>query len=290
MTKPEKQHKFILMERFNPLNDYLFLKIMGEKGDEVQLLAFLNAVLADSRQKPIKLVKILENRVITPEILGNKTSILDIHALTDENDKAEIEVQLKDLHNMEKRTLLYWAREYTQAISAGVDYSELPRVITINIVNFDNIKLNRFHTIFHIREDIEKDYVLTDVLEIHFLNMVKFRKTENKDIKNNVLCRCLTYFDEKTPENELMEVIKMDAAIQKANERLNFVTQDKDFLRNYHMRQMEMSDWTTGINTAIEKNKLEMAKNALTNGFSADVIHGITGLSIDDIMSLQNDK
>jgi hypothetical protein len=33
------------MERRNPLNDYLFLKVMGEKGDEVQLLAFLNAVL-----------------------------------------------------------------------------------------------------------------------------------------------------------------------------------------------------------------------------------------------------
>jgi hypothetical protein len=33
------------IERLNPLNDYLFLKYMGEKGDEEQLLAFLNAVL-----------------------------------------------------------------------------------------------------------------------------------------------------------------------------------------------------------------------------------------------------
>jgi hypothetical protein len=30
------------VERLNPLNDYLFLKIMG---DEEQLLSFLNAVL-----------------------------------------------------------------------------------------------------------------------------------------------------------------------------------------------------------------------------------------------------
>jgi predicted transposase/invertase (TIGR01784 family) len=59
---------------------------------------------------------------------------------------------------MEKRTLLYWAREYTGSISAGDDYSELPRVITIDIVNFDNIKIDRFHTVFHIREDTEKDY------------------------------------------------------------------------------------------------------------------------------------
>ena len=33
------------MERLNPLNDFLFLKLMGEEGSEVQCLAFLNAVL-----------------------------------------------------------------------------------------------------------------------------------------------------------------------------------------------------------------------------------------------------
>jgi hypothetical protein len=38
------------MERFNPLNDYLFLKVMGEEGDEEQRLAFLNAILADSHE------------------------------------------------------------------------------------------------------------------------------------------------------------------------------------------------------------------------------------------------
>jgi hypothetical protein len=30
--------------RLNPLNDYLFMKYMGEKGDEEQFLAFLNVV------------------------------------------------------------------------------------------------------------------------------------------------------------------------------------------------------------------------------------------------------
>jgi hypothetical protein len=44
--------------RFNPLNDYLFLKVMGEKGDEPQLLGFLNAVLGRSGKKPIESVEI----------------------------------------------------------------------------------------------------------------------------------------------------------------------------------------------------------------------------------------
>ena len=116
------------MERFNPLNDYLFLKIMGEEGDEEQCLAFLNAVLSSKRTtRPVKLIKILENKTFTAEILGEKSSILDVRGETDDGEKANIEVQLKNLHNMEKRTLMHWGREFTTSISAGGDYKDLPK-------------------------------------------------------------------------------------------------------------------------------------------------------------------
>ncbi|GHT51612.1 hypothetical protein AGMMS49982_09500 [Bacteroidia bacterium] len=45
-------------KRLNPLNDYLFLKYMGEKGDEVQLLAFLNAVLHRTGKDNLQSVEI----------------------------------------------------------------------------------------------------------------------------------------------------------------------------------------------------------------------------------------
>ena len=78
----------------------------------------------------------------------------------------------------------------------------------------------------------------------------------------------------------------MDSAISKANERLNFVSQDKEFLRNYHMREMALSDWTTGVNTAIEKKALEIAKNLLRKGMTAEFIHETTGLDKETIQSL----
>ena len=106
--------------------------------------------------------------------------------------------------------------------------------------------------------------------------------------------RRLTFLDVNTPEETLQEVIKMDNAISKANERLNFVTQDKEFLRNYHLRQMAMSDWTTGINTATEKGiekgamqkQIEIARNLLKKGLAIDLIHETTGLDIETIRSL----
>jgi predicted transposase/invertase (TIGR01784 family) len=278
------------MERFNPLNDYLFLKLMGEEGDEEQCLAFLNAVLGSKSKQPVKLVKILENKTFTAEVIGEKSSILDVRVETDKGERINIEVQLRDLHNMEKRTLLHWGREFSKGISAGDDYKELPKVITINIVNFDNIKIEDFHTCFHLWEDNHPNYLLTDVLEIHFINMVKFRKLKTGDIENNLLERWLTFFDINTPEEKLQEVIRMDSAISKANERLNFVTQDKEFLRNYHLREMAMSDWTTGINAATEKGakqkQIEIAKNLLKKGLPIDLIHETTGLDLEAIQSL----
>jgi len=274
------------MERLNPLNDYLFLKLMGEEGDEEQCLAFLNAVLGSKSKKPVKLIKILENKTFTAEIIGEKSSTLDVRVETDIGEKINIEVQLKDFHNMEKRTLLHWGREFTKGISAGDDYKDLPKVITINIVNFDNIKLDDFHTCFHLWEDDHHDYLLTDVLEIHFINMVKFRKLKTRDFANNPLERWLTFFDVAAPEKIIQEVIQMDSAISKANERLNFVSQDKEFLREYHIREMAMSDWTTGVNTAIEKSRIEIAKNLLRKGMSAEFIHETTGLDMETIKEL----
>ncbi|MDR0586872.1 MAG: Rpn family recombination-promoting nuclease/putative transposase [Treponema sp.] len=97
----------MIKERLNPLNDYIFLKIMGEKGDEEQLLAFLNAVLERKGTYAIESVEIIENRTITAEVIGDKTSILDVRARTAAGERVNIEVQLRNLGNMDRRSLFY---------------------------------------------------------------------------------------------------------------------------------------------------------------------------------------
>jgi predicted transposase/invertase (TIGR01784 family) len=127
--------------------------------------------------------------------------------------------------------------------------------------------------------------------------MVKFRRLKSRD-KSDALYRWLAYFDVHTSLEELEEVIKMDPGISKAEERLRFVTQDKDFLRQYHIRQMELSDWTTGVNTAFEKGiekgsnakSLDIAKKALAEDLPVKVIQKITGLSLEDLQALQTEQ
>jgi predicted transposase/invertase (TIGR01784 family) len=237
------------VERLDPLNDYLFFKIMGEKGDEVQLMAFLNAVLKKTGNDRIKHVDIIDDRKFTGDVLGDKSSVLDVRAETEGGVKINIEVQISDKGNMEKRSLYYWGREYTRVLDAGQDYEILPKVININIVNFEMKRTKGFHTSYHIWED-EEDEMLSDVLEIHFIDMVKFRRLKEKDIVNNALHRWLMFLNKNTNDNILEEIINMDTAIQRVQEKMIIVTNDKEKLRDYQMRMMAISDHVSGINSA----------------------------------------
>jgi len=214
-----------LPEQFDPLNNFLFYKTFGEIGDEVQLLGFINAVLEKTRNHKITSVKIHENKSFMADIMGGKSCILDVRARLNTGDYVNIEVQLKNKHNMDRRTLFYTGREYTGKLKSGKDYIKLPNIIAINIVGFDfpeNAK--SFHICFHLREDTQHEIILTDALEIHFLNMVKFRKQIKVDhCLNEPLLRWLAWFDRNSPEEIRKEAVKMDTAIMTAEKRFSHI-------------------------------------------------------------------
>lgn len=283
-------------ERLNPLNDFLFLKTMGEKGDEEQLLGFLNAALEKTGKNNLTSVEILEDRIITPDIIGDKASILDVRSQTEDGTSVNIEVQLRNFGDMDRRSLYYWSKEYSSRIKSGDDYIVLPNVIAINIVNFDNINTKSFHASFHLWEDTEKDIMLTGALEIHFIDMVKFRrlgyniKEGNRSFLDNPLNRWMAYFDKDSPKELVEEILKMDTAIRKAHERTTFVSQDKAAMIEYTRREMALSDWASGLNHAKREGKLEekidIARNLKALDVPIDKIINGTGLTEKQIMDL----
>jgi len=281
--------------RLNPLNDFLFYKIMGEKGDEVQLLGFINAVLGKTGKGRFTSVEVIGNRAFTPKVIGDKSSILDVRAVLQGKTKVNIEVQVRNQHNMDRRSLFYWSREYAESLGAGQDYHKLPNVIAINIVDFDYPPVRDFHTRFHLREDNNRDMILTGALEIHFINMVKYRKQAKKGIVNDPLSRWLVWLNRRSPPELVAEVVKMDSAIQAANERMVYVTGDKEAIRAYEMRQMALSDYNSEINyarsTGMRKGRqkgrqesvLEIARKMKNAGKPLSEIKEFTGLSIETI-------
>ncbi|WP_232616816.1 Rpn family recombination-promoting nuclease/putative transposase [Treponema primitia] len=141
------------------------------------------------------------------------------------------------------------------------------------------------------REDTERDYILTGALEIHFIDMVKFKRLREKDIRNDTLQRWMTYFNQDSPPELVEEIVQMDTVIQKAENKMDFVSQDKEALRAYQMRAMAMSDWTSGINKAKREGKaegkregkVEIARNMKAMGMTSAQITTATGLTLEEI-------
>jgi len=256
----------INQQRYDPLNDYLFYKVMGEKGDEVQLLGFINAVLGKTGDDRFTAVEIIENKSFSPKVIGDKASILDVRAVLQGKTKANIEVQVRNENNMDRRSLFYWSREYAESLQAGQDYRELPDVIAINIVDFDFPPASNFHTLFQLRENKNRDLVLTGALEIHFINMVQYRRQRKKKILDNPLCRWLAWLDASSPPGLIAEVVKMDTAIETANERMVYVTGDKEAIRAYEMRLMGLSDYNSSMNYAREEGHRQGMEEGIAEG------------------------
>ncbi|MDR0442457.1 MAG: Rpn family recombination-promoting nuclease/putative transposase [Treponema sp.] len=272
--------------RLNPLDDYLFYKVMGEKGDEVQLLGFLNAVLRRSGKDPIESVEIQENKSFIAEILGGKSCTLDVQAALQDGTKVNIEVQLSNEGNMARRSLYYWSRVYSGSINKGENYRELPDVIAINIVNFNLLPTGSFHSCFHIREDSDPSVILTNALEIHIVDMVKWRKQRDKDIENNPLHRWLTWFDRNSSPELIKKVVTMDLAIMAASERQAYLARSQE-LADEIRREKAYRDDLHRMYNARREEKLETARNALVEGIPIELIQKITGLDPETIKNLQ---
>ena len=280
------------MRKVKPLNDFIFKKIFGEKGNEDILISFINAVLKRTNKEPIIEIEIIDNKQLTKEVINDKTGIIDVRARTAKGENIDIEVQLTDQGNMDKRTLFYWGKMYLENIKQGEDYTSLEKVITINILDFDYLKTESYQSSFHLWEDIEKDYMLTDMVEIHFLELPKFRRKQNKNYKNNAIERWLAFLEKDISEETLKELMDLEPAIEKAEKRIEYLSSDEETMNTYWERERSLHERANMINSAEQRGKEEginltkkVFKLAAT-GESISNIANICGISEDEVKEI----
>ena len=82
----------------------------------------------------------------------------------------------------------------------------------------------------------------------------------------------------------------MDTAIYKANEKMEFLANDKEVLRLYHLREMAQIDYNSGMKKAKDEGraeeKIKVARNLLEMNMSNDQIVKATGLTLEEIRKL----
>jgi len=136
-----------------------------------------------------------------------------------------------------------------------------------------------------LREDKERDIILTEALEIHFINMVKYRK-QGKDRLDEPLCRWLAWLNKSSKSEILEEVVKMDVAIKNADNRMSLVTMSEEEMDTYYRMQKAEWDRRSELNYELKERDIKIARKALAKGATHEFVHEITDLSLEEIAKL----
>ena len=284
----------------SPKVDFVFKKIFGNEKHPNILISFLNAVI-----KPTDLIKSVQikNTDIEKEHIEDKYSRLDIKAITNNGEYINIEIQVKNEYNMIKRSLYYWSKMYEGQLTKGQDYDTLSRTICINILDFKYLKNDNFHNCYRLKEKNTNEE-LTDVMELHFIEIPKLRKLENSEDISDMLEAWITFIE--SPTSELIDKLEMSSdEIKEAKEELVRLSGNDKERERYEKRFESLLEQNSllanaerkGLQKGIEKGKKEGAKQEkiliaknLLDVLDDETISNKTGLSLKEIKELRNKK
>ena len=122
-----------MRDTINPRVDLAFKKIFGVEENKDLTMSLINAVVASEDQ--VSEITLL-NPYNPKNFANDKLSILDIKAKAKDGKRFNIEIQVSDEADYDKRALYYWAKLYTEQLTSGEDYGLLSKAIGIHILNF----------------------------------------------------------------------------------------------------------------------------------------------------------
>ena len=179
-------------------------------------------------------------------------------------------------------------------LDIGKSYKYMKNVIIINILDYTLFKdIKGFHTIWKLREDNNLEHEPLNGLEIHFLELEKFRKSNpNIHEKLNQWLATIDTENEKWLEVAMKGNPKLKEVIIKKD---NFVNDDKLAREIIEAQEKWDLDYKSGISCAkkeghaagLAEGKLEEKKNILNNllkiNMDLDTISKFIGLTKDEI-------
>ena len=282
------------MEQIDPRVDLAFKKIFGVEENKDLLIELVNSIVGEEDQ--VKDVTLL-NPYNPKNFRQDKLSILDIKAEGKDGKRYNIEIQISDEADYDKRALYYWAKLFTEQLKATEDYGCLSKAIGIHILNFTSIpEAAKYHNVFHITEK-EDGFAYFKDLELHTIELKKFSKgaKEGLDelvakVKNalDIWVAFLTRRDllnkDNLPEKldnpalrkaiHVLEVMSFDAEEREAYEsHLKWLRIEANTLKKYEL-------------ITVDKNSRKIAKRLIIDGMPLQKISNLTELSIEAIQEL----
>ncbi|WP_341760799.1 Rpn family recombination-promoting nuclease/putative transposase [Candidatus Tisiphia endosymbiont of Thecophora atra] len=273
----------------------LYKKIFGVEENKDLLISLINSIVSKEDQ-------VAELTLLNPynpkNFKSDKLSILDVKAKSVDGKRFNIEIQISDEADYDKRALYYWAKLYTEQLKVAQDYSTLSKAIGIHILNFTSIpNVTKYHNVFHI---VEKDSGLLYFkdLELHTIELNKF--TDNsyeelpdilKKVKNSLdmWTAFLTRHDLLNKDNLPKELDNV--ALKKALtvlDVMNFTDEERETYED-HLKwlRIEANTLKKQLEKGREEGIIAIAKEMLLNNEPMEKIIKYTKLSKSQIENLK---
>ena len=260
------------------MNDVAFKFIFGNEERKSITIGFLDDILCDRLEHHIKDIT-SRNSELPPLAEDGKLSRLDVRCRLDTDEEVDVEMQVINYHNMQRRTLFYWARMFIDSLGQGLDYIELKPSITINILAFDLLPQAdplAMYTVMNPKtgEELSKD------LTLFFIEIPKYARQPKKPVSQlSRMERWMAYFANQLDDKERTELAMSDTAINNAMDAAKtFLSSDDDRLK-YINRQMAIMDYNSAIRGAREDGFSDGEASGITIGETRGKMRGMKQLS-----------
>ncbi|KJV91641.1 Rpn family recombination-promoting nuclease/putative transposase [Rickettsia bellii] len=280
------------MYKVNPRVDLAFKKIFGVEENKDLLISLINSIVSEKDQ-------IVEVTLLNPynpkNFAADKLSILDVKAKSEAGKMFNIEIQVTDEADYDKRALYYWSKLYAEQLKAGDDCSKLNKTIGIHILNFTSI-LNtaNYHSAFELRDRVTGLVYFEDI-ELHTIELNKFTNAKEeltdivKKVKDSldIWLAFLTRHDllnkDKLPKKLDNKVLKKALTVL---EVMNFNEEERN---TYEDRLKWLMIEANTLKKTEMKKAAEIAKEMLIYNEPIEKIIKYTKLSTEEIEKLKRE-
>lgn len=233
-------------------DDIMFKAFFSRKENEIFLKDFISSILGEE----IKIKKVIHDARLEQLAREQKYGILDLDVELESGELINIEMQLKDHKNIERRTTFYASKKISEQEGIGSFYENIKKVIIIAILDYNFIDLPEYLTKTVRVAKEHREYELNNLVEYYYIELEKFRE-QNPDMSDR-LNQWLAFLDGE--RRDLLEMAKKEnKLIDEADKRYNVLTGDEEVKRLAEIRLLSAMEEHSALETARQEgNKIGM--------------------------------
>ena len=274
--------------------DWAIKRLLRNKVNFVVLEGFLSELLFDN----IKIEQILESES-NQDFDDDKFNRVDILTQNSKNELIIIEIQSTYEIDYFHRMAYGASKAISENHKLGNKYSNVKKVISINIVYFDlgqgddyiykgKTDFRGLHQkdLLELSDKQKKTFLKENISEI-FPEYYLLKVNQFNDISKDTLDEWIYFLKNSEVKSEFKA-----NGLKEANEVLDIMrlTKDDQYGYNRYMDSLSLkeSEIFTLETEAKFKAQIEIAKNGILKGYNNEVIADLTTLSIDEIIKLRS--